>query len=183
MIGGRPGGRSTHGLCYGTLVWAVDGGRAGDVDLAGLQAALTIGYDDDEPGSPWRIVLHVDVQAAPEASDALAGILLGHLGGDVMRLPWLRKPSELLDRRSSAIELWPEGDGYLLRIGDAVEVRATAAVETDEEVACVIPGYERPGTELIAEAFRVDDPPYAWELEGNCAFKSSFEYRSDEEAA
>lgn len=179
MIGGRPGGRSTNGVCYGTLCWAVDEGSAGAVKLGGLLAALTIMYDDDEPGSPWRFVLNVDAGAERAQAEALAGILLGELGGDVMRLPWLRKPSELIATRSTPIRLAPAGAGYELAIGQAAELRATRPVETDEVVACVIPGYERPGTELYADVFRVDDPPYAWALTGNCAFATDFEYRSD----
>jgi hypothetical protein len=180
MIGGRPGGRSTYGECLGVLAWAIDDGIADGVELGGLLAGLTLRYDDDEPGSPWRFILHVDERAASEQADALRGIFLGERGGDVMRLPWLRKPSELIEVRSSAIALTADGPGYELRIGAAVDVRANRPVETDETVACVIPGYERPGTELYTEHFVVDDTPYAWELAGNCAFATDFDYRSDE---
>ncbi len=179
MVGGRPGGRSTSGICFGVLSWAIDEGVAGPVLLAGLNVAMTLMYDDDEPGSPWRFVLHLDARASEEQQEALSAIFLGEQGGEVMRLPWLRKPSELLETRSSAIELRPDGEGWELRVGSAVEARAVTPVETDEVVSCVIPGHERPGTELIAGAFRVDDPPYAWELVGNCAFAASFEYRAD----
>ena len=49
-------------------------------------------------------------------------------------------------------------------------LRATRPFETDEPVACGIPGYDEPGTELIADELAVDDDPFASELEGNCAF-------------
>ena len=45
-------------------------------------------------------------------------------------------------------------------------------------VACIVPGYERPGTELYAETHVVDDEPFAWELTGRCAFASDFAYAS-----
>src|SRR5215218_7506959 len=51
-IGGRAGGRSTYGICEGALSWAIERGRADDVDLAGLAVVLALRYDDDEPGSP-----------------------------------------------------------------------------------------------------------------------------------
>jgi hypothetical protein len=60
MVDGVRGGRSTHGICYGALAWLVEDGRIGDVDVSGLATALIVRYDDDEPGSPWTIVLHVD---------------------------------------------------------------------------------------------------------------------------
>jgi hypothetical protein len=59
-INGRPGGRSTHGICMFALSWQIVSGHAGDVDLAGLRAVLAARYDDDEPGSPWSFYLHVD---------------------------------------------------------------------------------------------------------------------------
>src|SRR2546430_2224515 len=68
MIGGVPGGRSTHGVCFGALAWRIDDGHAGQVDLSGLAVVLTTRYDDDEAGSPWSIRLHVD-----ERGDGAAG--------------------------------------------------------------------------------------------------------------
>ena len=47
-VGGRPGGRSTHGICMGALSWVVTAGRAGASDLSGLGAVLSFRYSDDE---------------------------------------------------------------------------------------------------------------------------------------
>lgn len=168
-IGGVPGGRSTHGVCYGALAWRVDEGEADGVDLAGSAAVLTYRYDDDEPGSPWTLVLHVDGPAA------LGEILLGRVGGKhVLKLPWVRKPSTVAAVRRSAIEIV---DGEV-RAGGAVRLRAVVPVPTDETVSCIVPGHDRPGTELYADEVVVDDPPFAFELHGTCAFTRDFEYRS-----
>jgi hypothetical protein len=51
-------------------------------------------------------------------------------------------------------------------------------VPTDDPVACGIPGYERAGFELYADELVVDDEPFVWELSGNCAFASDFDYAS-----
>lgn len=176
-VGERPGGRSTHGVCFGVLSWLIGEGHADGVDLGGLAAAFTIRYDDDEPGSPWRFVVHVDERGSEEQREALAAILLGRLGGDdVLRLPWVRKPSELLDVRASPIEIRHGPDGHELRVGRAIELAASRPVETDERVSCVIPGHHVAGRELYAERLAVADDPFAWELEGNCAFVSTFSY-------
>ena len=45
-------------------------------------------------------------------------------------------------------------------------------------VACGIPGYDRAGHELYADELTVDDDPFAWELTGNCAYVSDFDYPS-----
>jgi hypothetical protein len=179
MVGGVKGGRSTHGICFGVLSWLVSDGHAGDIDLAGLAAAFVIRYDDDEPGSPWSFVVHVDERGSDQQRTALAAILTGELGGEaVLRLPWVSKPSNLLDVRASPIEIVDGPNGHELRVGRAVKLRASRAFETDQVVACGIPGYHQPGNELVADELVVDDAPFAWELTGNCAFASPFDYAS-----
>lgn len=179
MVSGRKGGRSTHGICFGVLSWRVDEGHAGAVPLAGLGAAFVIRYDDDEPGSPWSFVVHVDERGSHDQRRALAAILTGELGGAaVLRLPWVSKPSELVDVVASPIEIESGPDGHELRVGRAVRLRATHPFETTEIVACGIPGYDRPGTELVADELVVDDGPFSWALTGNCAFASPFDYSS-----
>jgi hypothetical protein len=176
-VGGVPGGRSTYGICMGVLSWLVHEGHADGVDLGGLAAALVIRYEDDEPGSPWSFVVHVDERGTEEQREALASILTGKLGGeDVLRLPWVRKPSEELAVRASPIELRVDGDRKELRVGSAVELTATKPFPTEERVSCVIPGHHIAGTEYYAERLAVHDEPFEWELEGNCAFVSTFSY-------
>lgn len=179
MIDGVKGGRSTYGICYGALSWRIEMGVVGDVDVTGLCAALVVRYDDDEPGSPWSVVLHVDDRGSAEQREALADVFLGRLSGPhVDTLPWVRKARHLLDVRVSTIELVAEGDGYRLRVGDAVRLSATRPVESPEDVSCLISGYERIGRELYADELVVGDDPFAWELSGNCAFAADFEYAS-----
>jgi len=180
MIGGVPGGRSTYGVCYGVLSWQIEEGHVGETDVSGLAAAIVCRYDDDEPGSPWSIVLHVDERGDEEQRAAVARVLLGDLGGThVSRLPWVRKARHLIDVRTSPIELSSGDEGHVLHVGTAIAMRATQPVETDVPVACGIPGYDRAGRELYADELTVDDDPFAWELEGNCAYASDFDYRSE----
>jgi hypothetical protein len=179
MIGGVPGGRSTYGVCNGVLSWRIDEGRVGDVDVAGLATVLVVSYDDDEPGSPWSVLLHIDDRADEPQHGALAQVFLGGLGGPhVSRLPWIRKSRHLVGVRTSRIELVPDGKGWMLRVGSAVSARATQPVETDVPVACGIPGYDRVGHELYADELVVDDGPFGWELAGNCAYATDFDYAS-----
>lgn len=179
MIGGVPGGRSTYGVCNGVLSWRIDDGYVGDVDVGGLVTVLVVSYDDDEPGSPWSVRLHVDERADEEQHAALAQVFLGGLGGPhVSRLPWIRKSRRLVGVRTSRIELVPDGKGWMLHVGSAVSARATRPVETDVPVACGIPGYDRVGYELYADELVVDDGQFRWELAGNCAYATDFDYAS-----
>ncbi len=178
-IAGVPGGRSTHGVCMGVLSWFVEDGHAGELDLSSSAVALVCRYDDDEPGSPWTIALHVDENASAAAQAALADIFLGRSGGArIEGLPWNRKPSILRSVRASRIELDHVSDRRWLRVADRVQLRVSRPFETADTVTCVIPGHDQPGTEHYAEVLRVRDDPYEDEFVGNCAFTSRFAYSS-----
>ena len=166
-INGVPGGRSTHGVCFGALTWRIDEGEADGVDLSGRGAVMTYSYDDDEPGSPWTLVLHVD--GPPE----LGEILLGRRGGEhVLGLPWVRKPTTSVEVREAAIEF---GEGEIAAGGEIL-VRATTPYETDATVSCIVPGHNRFGTELINDEVVVDDGRFSFQLHGTCGFRRDFDY-------
>jgi hypothetical protein len=179
MTDGIPGGRSTSGVCFGAMGWRIEEGHVGEIDVSGLAVALVLHYDDDEPVSPWTIVLHVDADGSERQREALTDVFLGRLGGrQIGLLPWVRKARHLIDVRVSTIGLTPEGEGYRLQVGDAVRIRATDPVVSDAVVRCGIPGYHEPGRELVADELKVSDQPFTWELSGNCAFASRFAYAS-----
>ncbi len=166
-IDGVAGGRSTHGMCFGALSWHVDEGEVDGIDLAGTGAVMTYSYDDDEPGSPWTLVLHVD------GPPALGEILLGERGGEhLTTLPWVRKATASIEVRHAHIEL---GDGDV-RVGDDVRLRATTPFETGSTVSCIVPGHEQPGTELVNDQVIVSDGVLDFELRGTCAFTRAFAY-------
>ena len=178
MVDGVPGGRSTYGICFGVLGWRVDEGHSDNVGLDGLGVALALRYDDDEPRSPWRFVLYVDERGDDAQRLALADIFLGHRGGPhVLKLPWVSKPSEVIAVRPARVEL--DRTGRALRVGEAVSLRVSRPADDGHRVACGIPGYDHVGTEYYADELRVDDEPFSWALEGNCAFATEFEYTSE----
>ena len=170
MIGGVPGGRSTYGICFGALSWKVEEGRAGDVDLSGLGVVLICRYDDDEPGSPWSVRLHVDAAGDERQRAALEHVFLD----GIAQLPWIRKERHVIGVTASTIEI----DGTHVNVGPSVSMHASRPVEDDVAVRCGIPGYDREGYELYADELVVDDDPFAWQLSGNCAFTSDFDYSS-----
>src|SRR4051812_6057400 len=175
MSGGLPGGRSTYGECFGLLSWRIADGSFERIDLSGLNMALACRYHDDEPGSPWTLVLYVDEAGDPEQRAALEAIFLGRAGGErILRLPWVRKPSFVVDVRPAEIEY----DGEQVRVGERTRICATRAVEEQDDVRCGIPGYEESGRELYADVLAVHDDPFDYELSGNCAYRSVFHYSS-----
>jgi hypothetical protein len=51
-------------------------------------------------------------------------------------------------------------------------------VVTELSVTCIVPGHDRTGLELYADELVVDDEPFTWELRGNCAYATDFDYVS-----
>ena len=53
-VGGRPGGPSTYGECFGTLSWHVRDGHWHDLDLSDLRVVMSLRYFDDvQPSTKW----------------------------------------------------------------------------------------------------------------------------------
>jgi hypothetical protein len=178
-IGGRTGGRSTEGVCLGSLSWQIEDGEVGDTGLAGMQVVLANRYSDDEPGSPWSYVLYIDERADEAQRQAIEDVYLGRLGGTPERqFPWVWKASDLLAVRHVAIEIdHTPGRGWY-RAGSEVAVRVREPVADQEAVSCVIPGHHRSGREVIAELLRVEDAPLEFEMSGKCGYEATFEYSS-----
>jgi hypothetical protein len=178
-IGGQAGGRSTYGVCLGSLSWQIEAGYAGDLHLAGMRAVLANRYDDDEPGSPWSFVLYVDERGDERQREALEGIFLGRLGGTPeVQFPWVWKDSNLIAVRPVAIDMeHTPGRGWF-RAGDQVSVRVREPVPRQGTVTCVIPGHHRRGREVIADELFVDDGALDFEVFGMCGYEAIFEYCS-----
>jgi hypothetical protein len=180
-IGGRKGGRSTEGICLGSLSWQIDEGTAGEANLAGLRAVLAYRYDDDEPGSPWDFFLYIDERADHRQREALEGIFLGRLGGTPeVQFPWVWNKSRFLGVRQVALEIdHTPGRGWF-RVGGQITVRVREPVADHETVTCVIPGHHQPGREVIADQLAVADGPLEFELTGKCGYESAFAYSSED---
>ena len=82
--------------------------------------------------------------------------------------------------RRARIELSHVPRRWSIRAEAYLTVRAGTLVEAPAPVACGIPGLDRPGQEVIAGTFRVDDAPLSWELHGRCGFAADFAYSSDD---
>jgi hypothetical protein len=178
-VGGRKGGRSTYGVCMGALSWAIERGAAGAVDLAGLNVALALRYDDDEPGSPWDFLLYLDERADERQRGALEAIFLGRLGGTPdEQFPWVWKPSRPLGVRAARIEIDHAPRRGSFRAGTEVSVRVGDPVDDQEPVTCVIPGHHRSGHELDGETLAVDATPLSFSFDRRCGYWSTFDYSS-----
>jgi hypothetical protein len=182
-IGGEKGGRSSFGVCMGTLSWKIEHGGAGPVGLGGLNVVLALRYSDEEPGSPWSFVLYLDRRGDREQRQALEQIFLGKLAGTPERqFPWVWKPSDLLGVRAVDLEVdHTPGRGWFKAKGE-VAVRISRRVD-QPKVTCVIPGHHREGSEVQAELLSVGADGLDFEFRGRCGYESSFSYSSADSKA
>jgi hypothetical protein len=180
QINGKPGGRSTHGICLGALNWQIVDGYADQTDLSGLAVALATRYSDDEEGTPWSWILYLDERGTAEQRQALEEIWTGRAAGDQLEhFPWAWKASYLLGVNPAQIEVDHTPRRGWFRVKDTVSVRISGPYPGDETVTCGIPGHERSGEEVIAEELRVDDEGLRFEFSGVCGYSADFDYSSN----
>jgi hypothetical protein len=177
QVGGRAGGRSSYGICQFALSWQIDRGHAGELRVDDLAVVMAGWYDDDEPGKPWRVSLYLDEQANSEQYAALEAIFLGRAGGGTLR-NFAAAIGAVHAVRRARIELSHVPRRWAMRADTYLTVRAETPVEAPAPVACGIPGLDRPGQEVIAGTFRVEDAPLNWDLHGRCGFATDFAYSS-----
>jgi len=179
-VGGRPGGPSTFGECFGALSWYIHQGYADGTDLSGLRAVLSIRYFDRvQPSTRWEVVLYVDEDASDEQREALADIFLGRAGGTVARL-YGRAIGEVCAVRPARITLEHTAARKRIDVVGYLTVAAEGAASEPGDVRCGIPGFDHPGTELHGDALQSTDPVLRWEVQGrrHAAFATDFDYRS-----
>ena len=177
QVGGRAGGRSTYGICQFALSWQIDRGHADELRVDDLAVVMAGWYDDDEPGQPWRVGLYLDERASADQHAALEAIFLGRAGGGTLR-NFAAAIGTVHAVRRARIELSHVPRRWGMRADTYLTVRAETPVEAPAPVACGIPGLNRPGQEVIAETFRVEDAPLSWDLHGRCGFATDFAYSS-----
>jgi DNA-binding NarL/FixJ family response regulator len=168
---------STYGVCDFALSWRIVKGAFAEVDLSDRFVVMAGSYRDDELNRPSRVILYVDERSDDEQFAALTDIFLGRAGGTTFQNFGARIGATYAVRRA-AIELDHRPRRWFMRASTWVEVRAARTVPSELAVSCGIPGHDRPGNELIADAFRVHDGPLDFDLHGRCGFETHFEYSS-----
>lgn len=178
QVGGRDGGRSTVGVCDFALSWWITRGHAGDLGLTARRVVMVGSYNDDEPGSPWTVSLFLDDLADDDQRRVLTDIFLGRAGGTPSRNygPAIQTVAGV---HTAKIELDHRGRHWQIRVEGHVDVDAEEEVESDEPVACGIPGLDRPGQEVRSSILRVDAGPLRFEWSDRCGFATDFAYSGD----
>ena len=180
-VGGRPGGPSSFGECFGALSWYIEEGHAGDIDLSNLRTVLSIRYlDRVQPSTPWEVVLYVDDRASDGQRDSVADIFLSRAGGTVSRL-YGPAIGEVHAVRRARITLEHVAARKRIDVLGYLAVEAEGEASAPGDVQCGIPGFDHPGTELHGDVLWSTDSALRWEVRGrrNTAFTTDFDYTSD----
>ena len=130
-IGGRQGGRSTYGVCLGSLSWQIEEGDAGRNRARGdAQPCWRTGTTTTRRARRGVSSCTSTTARDERQREALEGIFLGRLGGTPeVQFPWVWKPSALLGVRQVAIEIdHTPGRGWF-RAGGQVSVRVREPVQ------------------------------------------------------
>jgi hypothetical protein len=178
QVGGRDGGRATFGVCDFALSWWIKRGHSGGLDLADRKVVMVGSYDDDEPGSPWTVALFVDDGADVAQQTALADIFLERAGGTPSRnySPAIQSVASV---GTADVRLDHDRRHWRIRVDGRVDVAADEEVDSDELIACGIPGLDQPGQEVRATRLRADVDPLVCEWSDRCGFAINFAYRAD----
>lgn len=180
QVGGRDGGRSTFGVCDFALSWWIRRGHTNDLDLTDRQVVMAGRYDDDEPGSPWTVALFIDEEASPQQATALTDIFLGRSGGTPSR-NYAPAIKSVTDVRPARIRLDHTRRHWSIEVEELVSVHARTPVDSEEPVACGIPGLDHPGEEVRTDLLRVSsDQPLHFEWSDRCGFSTDFDYQADD---
>ena len=180
-VGGRPGGPSTYGECFGSLSWHVRSGQYADTDLSDRRVVMSLRYRDDvSPSTRWEVVLYVDDRASAEQYDALADIFLGRAGGTVQQL-YTPAIGTVLAVRRAGIRLEHVAPVKRIDVVGYLTVEAEEPASAEGDVRCGIPGFDHPGTELYGTGLVSRDPALRWEVRGrrHATFTTDFDYSSD----
>ena len=135
-------------------------------------------FDRVQPSTKWEVVLYVDERADDDQFGALAAIFLGRAGGTVAA-QYGRAIGDVHAVRRARISVEHLSARKRIAVAGYITVEAEELASEPGEVACGIPGLDRPGTELYNDVARSDDPALRWEVRGRGAsFASDFDYRS-----
>lgn len=179
-VGGRPGGPSSFGECFGALSWHVHEGHADLLDLSDLRTVLSIRYYDNvQPSTRWEVVLYVDDRADDAQRGVLADIFLGRVGGTVSEL-YGPAIGEIHAVRPARITLEHTAPRKRIDVLGYLTVEAEGEASAPGDVQCGIPGFDHPGTELHGDVLQSRDSALRWEVRGrrNAAFMTDFDYSS-----
>jgi len=171
----------TQGFC--DTIWAVsfDQGRYGDVDLAGLNAAIFLHCPGNMVDGDWTTVLLVDDRSTPEQDAALREIFSGESGGPWETMSQFYRDGKYQTIVRSRLEMTIDGRTRTITAPDRLflEMQTLRGGEdrqglvTINNLRNVIHGDEHV---MGLSNFKVDDETMNWDYQGKHGLYSKFDW-------
>lgn len=168
------------GECTVFVGWHIEKGNFGDVNLAGLNAALAVYSPGHMLEVPWKAALYLDSAASEAQNKAMAQIFSGQAGGHPALLA--QHIGEVLGVRNTAIKYQADGKRRRLQIDGIAEAEIAALtgqngadITIGNSPLCIAPGY--PSVVGKSEKLSYHDHGLQWELSGKNGFYSPFSYQ------
>ncbi len=170
--------RPDQGFCNVYLVFHIDRGRYGEVDLAGLNAMLAIHAPGPMVEGNWAVAAYLDARASAEQQEALGAIFSGAAGGPAAALGPLVGSN--LGARIVPIEYRSEGKKRSARIGGILESVVQAVPGLPDPEAEVVKHNAHPLFSEVVQAYgvvsRYTDHGMQWDNTGKCADYAPFRW-------
>jgi len=171
-VGGREGGPSSWGECFGTLSWQIQEGHAGAVGLDGRTVVMSLSYSDRvQPSTPWKVVLYVDEGADDEQLAALAAIFLGRAGGSVAAL-YGPAIGEVVTVRRAQISVEHVAARKRIDVVGYLTVEAHGEASEPGDVRCGIPGSIIPARNCSGRSSPPRSPRFVGPSSANATLRS-----------
>jgi hypothetical protein len=157
----------------------VQTGHADGIELSDTLVVMTLRYfDRTQPSTRWEVVLYIDNRTDDAQAAALASIFLGRAGGTVAA-QYGPAIGDVRAIRRARINIEHVAARKRIDVQGYIVVEAEEPASAPGEVACGIPGLDRPGIELVNDIARSDDPELRWEVVGRGAsFATDFDYQA-----
>ncbi len=178
-----PGGFLTampdNGDCNVVLVFHVNGGQYGNVDLSGLTAILAAHAPGVMGEGNWSAALYLDAKGSEEQQQALRAIFGGHAGGPPAVLTPLI--GQVAGVKSLPIEYRNEGKQRSARMDGVLDanIQAVPAAVPDAVVIKLNANPLFPGQDWV-QAYGTQttytDYDFQWDNTGKCADYAKFEW-------
>jgi hypothetical protein len=111
--------RPTEGVCHSWFGFRLAEGRAGDVDLGGLNLGMLLDVPGRMEEGSWAVGLYVDERASEAAAKALVEIFTGKAGGPPGW--WSIMIADFLGTRRVPITFEPSGRGWRFVIPKVID--------------------------------------------------------------
>jgi hypothetical protein len=175
---GGAAARPTEGHCDVPLVFAIERGRAGAVDLAGTNAMLLVHTPGPMGDGDWTMGVYVDERGRPDQRAALERILRGQAGGVPAAIAGL--VTRWLPTRTLPIEFGKEGRRRWARIPGVLDVEIEGIEGRQPGTECWIDNVRHPVSNRLAAARATrssyTDHAFAWSNLGRNGHYSSFRW-------